>query len=459
LAILVPLGLGLLFIGAGVIRHVVPSPAPTTLGDRLLEELISLNAISDHELSLLNDRTSAQSRALSWLRDDDIATSQNRSPLDLLQRYVLAVLYFATSGGDWQLSDTFLSSNDVCLWNNGAENNGQGVYCRGGGRGIDLLNLAKNNLQGSLPRELMLLTNLEEINLDSNLLSGTIPAGISQLAHLKYFYASYNYFTGALPSFASYIKNIYLIQNQIGGTIPHGWGKSMPNLQNLSLKRNALKGSLPTTLGKLTSLYTLDLSDNQCNGAIPSELGQLIFLEKLDFCNNLLTGTIPSELGSLRWLESVLAANNQLTGTIPSELGQLPRLKDLSMTYNRLSGTIPTELGQLSLLIGLFLGSNHLTGTIPSDLGKLSSMGSLWINDNHLTGTIPTELAGISSIAHCDFSKNSLTGSLDESFCTDNRSWQWLGADCDEVAGCTCCTFCCKNDPPTCEHVQANQQR
>jgi hypothetical protein len=45
----------------------------------------------------------------------------------LVKQYILAVLYFATSGEGWGGQLNFLSASSVCEWNNGE----RGVLCNG----------------------------------------------------------------------------------------------------------------------------------------------------------------------------------------------------------------------------------------------------------------------------------------------------------------------------------------
>ena len=104
-----------------------------------------------------------------------------------------------------------------------------------------------------------------------------------------------------------------------------------------------------------------------------------------------LTGSIPSELGRLSSLERLLLGSNQLTGSIPPELGNLANLNELSLGFNQLTGSIPPGLGRLSNLERLALGSNQLSGAIPSELGDLASLTVLSLGLNQLTGSIPAE--------------------------------------------------------------------
>jgi hypothetical protein len=75
------------------------------------------------------------------------------------------------------------------------------------------------------------------------------------------------------------------------GTLPQGLP---PFLTYLSLGNNKLVGSIPNSVGSLSSLITLDLSSNLLVGTIPANLGLLQSLAILKLQNNFLTGTVPS---------------------------------------------------------------------------------------------------------------------------------------------------------------------
>ena len=62
--------------------------------------------------------TSSQYQALSWLIYDDPARLDiPNTPLSILiDRYVLAVFYFATNGDEWTNNDDYLDESSVCHW-------------------------------------------------------------------------------------------------------------------------------------------------------------------------------------------------------------------------------------------------------------------------------------------------------------------------------------------------------
>ena len=203
----------------------------------------------------------------------------------------------------------------------------------------------------------------------------------------------------------------------------YGVTVSQNRVTRLDLLGNALSGSIPKELGKLSNLTRLNLgfnsrlgTFNQLTGMIPKELGSLSNLTSLDLSNNALSGSIPSQLGNLSNLTSLDLSNNALSGSIPSQLGNLSNLTSLILPGNRLTGMIPTELGSLSNLTSLDLSRNRLTGMIPTELGSLSNLTSLDLSRNRLPGRIPTELGSLSNLTSLILFRNRLSGPLPQSF-------------------------------------------
>jgi hypothetical protein len=102
-----------------------PTAAPTACTSldclRRKEILLLLlqNEVSAAEA--LQDESSPQFQALRWLATEDTAVLdlESTSPVILVERYVIAVLYFATNGEGWVNQCNFLSPASVCAWNNG----------------------------------------------------------------------------------------------------------------------------------------------------------------------------------------------------------------------------------------------------------------------------------------------------------------------------------------------------
>merc|ERR1719291_205465 len=108
---------------------------------------------------------------------------------------------------------------------------------------------------------------------------------------------------------------------------------------------NLFSGSLPTSLGRMSSLNTLVLHDNQ------------------------LTGTLPDALGGLSSLTDMLLFNNQLTGSIPDSLGKLKKLSALALFNNKLSSWTSTSICSLitaGTLTECSLATNPLKCPMPA---------------------------------------------------------------------------------------------
>ena len=204
---------------------------------------------------------------------------------------------------------------------------------------------------------------------------------------------------------------INLVNNNLVGTIPASIG-NLTSLVTLQLSRNQLTGTIPDSIGNLMNLQGLDLSKNQLTGTIPGSIGNLTSLLWLDLENNQLNGIIPASLGNLKNLDELLLYENQLTGSIPASLGNLTSLTQLALHGNQLTGNIPTQLGNLTSLQSLDLSNNQLTGSIPQELGALINLQELWLMWNQLTGNIPPQLGNLGNLQYLMLNQNQLTGSI-----------------------------------------------
>ena len=340
-----------------------------------------------------------------WLGSIPSHEGTNAECSALSGRDILVTLHHATGGADWIDNQNWLSDRPLGEWT--------GVSTDNDGRIISV-RLHRNNLNGSIPRELGSLSNLESLLLSSNDLSGPIPAELGNLSNLESLSLNSNNLTGPIPpelGKLSSLERLYLSANDLTGPIPAELG-NLSNLNTLWLGSNRLTGPIPPELSNLSSLAWLILWQNGLTGPIPPELGDLSSLSLLGIASNNLTGPIPAELGNLSNLGSLILGGNDLAGSIPAELGNLSNLGTLGLDENDLTGPIPAELGNLSNLGTLSLEANGLTGPIPPELGNLSSLRILDLGGNDLTGPIPPDLGSLLQLQNLRAVGNQLTGSV-----------------------------------------------
>ena len=127
-----------------------------------------------------------QYQAMQWLVFQDKTLPDYKSvdfSFRLTQRYAYFVLFLATGGDDWvSISEEEILMEDLVKDTHECEGF-LGVECNVQGE-ITSLNLRRQNLVGSLPAEIGLLTSLQNLELWENSLVGSLPGGIGKLTNL-----------------------------------------------------------------------------------------------------------------------------------------------------------------------------------------------------------------------------------------------------------------------------------
>jgi hypothetical protein len=118
--------------------------------DRLLQLLLD---VSPDGGVALQDQTSPQSRALQFLRLP--VNSEYSTDEKIIQRFVMATLYYSLGGDSWERSVLWLTSADECLWYSTSRSDSP---CDENGS-IAELDLRNNTLQGTIPEEIVLLSD------------------------------------------------------------------------------------------------------------------------------------------------------------------------------------------------------------------------------------------------------------------------------------------------------------
>jgi hypothetical protein len=181
----------------------------------------------------------------------------------------------------------------------------------------DHMQLYRNQLTGSIPTELALLTDAAAFVVDYNQLTGSIPTELALLTDAAFFIVHDNPgLCGDLVSVGAY-GTAYL--NGIGNTLLGTACSSGPGRSRLADHFEYL-----ACLASPTTCTALELNNQGLVGTIPTEMGDLTALKRLILYGNALTGTIPTELGRLTLIDDHMRLNrNQLTGSIPAELALL----------------------------------------------------------------------------------------------------------------------------------------
>ncbi|KAJ3703787.1 hypothetical protein LUZ61_007492 [Rhynchospora tenuis] len=261
----------------------------------------------------------------------------------------------------------------------------------------------ENQLNGQIPLSISNCSALIDLELDSNSFSGTVPSTIGFLQNLQIVTMGPNklearksqdwIFLEAMANCTS-LQFLELRNNELQGTLPSSIGNLSTSLLMISLSGNPISGNIPIQIGKLTNLTTLLLHNMLLNGTIPKEIGNLFRLELLDLSNNMIAGKIPSTFANLTKIEQLSLNDNSLEGSIPLEIANMQALVFLDLSSNKLTGKIPKEIMVLPLSILLDLSHNHLTDFLPLEIGKLKNLQSIRLSNNKLLGEIPNTIDG-----------------------------------------------------------------
>ena len=456
----------------------------------------------------LEDPYSFTSQALDWLLNDpandgypfDVegALDDVSNQVDLMQRLALATIAKSMNvNADWN----WLSNEDVCDWEGvicgfvgpdapvAAEEEQAGVAsvvaedAVAGNKTISEIWMSEAGLNGTIPAEFALLSELTKLSLFNNEIAGTIPPELGRLSKLIGLDLFNNKLTGSIPPeiFTSDLMGLYLSYNQLTGSIPEAVGQ-MVQLQQIWMDFNQLTGGIPVAFGDLPNLDVLLLSGNQLTGGIPEEIGNAP-LTILEMDNNPLfqnvtveNSTFPVFFKDMNSLNHLSLRNVELQGPFPQFYpGVLPNLERLYLDDNLLSGNLTGRgIDNLDSLVQLTLSGNQgLTGTIPAEIGDLkaleildlsrcsfegqipmqianqdrdSSLREIYVNDNNLVGMIPGSFSWLPKLEVLIFDDNNINR-VHIAVCRfrsrNNETFRELRGGC-EIEVCGCCTDVCE---------------
>ncbi|XP_010267100.1 PREDICTED: leucine-rich repeat extensin-like protein 4 [Nelumbo nucifera] len=253
--------------------------------------------------------------------------------------------------------------NNVCSY--------KGVFCvdpqeeMSGAPGLVVAGIDLNhaNLQGTLVKELSLLSDLTLLHLNSNRFTGTVPDAFGDLSSLTELDLSNNHFSGPFPTVTLLIPNLIYLDlrfNYFSGPIPEELFNK--RLDAIFLNNNQFEGQIPSNFGN-SPASVINLANNKFSGNIPPSFGYMgTALKEVLFLNNQLTGCIPEGVGFLTQVEVMDVSFNSLTGHLPDSISCLNEIEVLNIAHNQLSGDLPDLVCSLRSLLNLTVSHNFFSG-------------------------------------------------------------------------------------------------
>mmetsp|Transcript_8433 Transcript_8433/g.11088 ORF Transcript_8433/g.11088 Transcript_8433/m.11088 type:complete len:517 (-) Transcript_8433:113-1663(-) len=297
--------------------------------------------------AILHDPSSFQYMAWQWLEQENAWKDATKAAVPmLLERYGVLVLDMHLRTGPTRESVAKVGVS-TCDW--------AGIQCNANSGFVETINWAGQALSGNLPQELGLFTNgLKTLDLAENEIYGTLPEGLFHCKKIQYLYLHDNALRGELsPSFGN-LKNLvqlYLGLNQFRGSIPRELGdvRGPRPLRYLSLYKNDLSGPIPQDM-TFKMMFYLDLSYNNFEGPLPRSWSEgewrMRHIRNLFLNNNKFTGTIPTnypQMGNGR-MEMFHVGDNQLTGAVPGGYNPVTFMSSLELHHNNFDEPLSKEV-------------------------------------------------------------------------------------------------------------------
>ncbi|KAF4351007.1 hypothetical protein G4B88_015991 [Cannabis sativa] len=316
------------------------------------------------------------------------------------------------------------SDPDPCQWDH--------VFCSNGKR-VTRIQIGHQNLQGTLPRDLQGLTELERLELQWNNISGPLPS-LSGLSNLQ----------------------VLMLSNNQFSSIPDDFFAGMSSLQSVEIDNNPFTAwRIPETLQNASALQNFSANSANVSGPIPDFFGDNAFpgLSLLHLAFNYLEGGLPESFSDSA-IQSLWVNGQQSTGKLSGNIDVIQNmtlLKEVWLHSNAFSGPLP-DFSSLRDLQSLSLRDNMFTGPVPSSLVNLKSLKIVNLTNNLFQGPMPVFKGGVSvdlsensnrfclpSPGECDFQVNTLLSIAESMGYPQRFADNWKGNDpCAEWMGVTC---------------------
>ncbi|XP_045797937.1 receptor-like protein 6 [Trifolium pratense] len=230
---------------------------------------------------------------------------------------------------------------------------------------LETLGLGLVTMASTLPDSLTNLTSLKRLIFSKCELHGEFPLGVFHLPNLKVLDLGYNpNLNGRLPEFQS------------------------RSLTMLGLDGTSFNGTLPVSIGKLSSLNSLSIPHCNFFGYIPSSFSNLTQLMYIDLRNNKFKGDLSASIANITKLDHLGVGFNEFTVDTISWIGKLTSLVALDISSVNIGTDIPLSFANLTQLEVLNAQNCNLRGEIPSWIMNLTNLVSINVAYNFLHGNV-----------------------------------------------------------------------
>ncbi|RVW99362.1 putative inactive leucine-rich repeat receptor kinase XIAO [Vitis vinifera] len=181
------------------------------------------------------------------------------------------------------------------------------------------------------------MSSLKQLRLRGNMFTGDIPEQLCWLSHLHILDLAVNNLSGSIPQCLGNLTALSFV------TLLHrNFDYPKAHVTYSERMELVVKGQNMEFDNILPIVNLIDLSSNNIWGEIPKEITNLSTLGTLNLSRNQLTGKIPEKIGAMQGLETLDLSCNCLSGPIPPSMSSITSLNHLNLSHNRLSGPIPT---------------------------------------------------------------------------------------------------------------------
>ncbi|CAI8591777.1 unnamed protein product [Vicia faba] len=229
------------------------------------------------------------------------------------------------------------------------------------------------------------LTSLKALSLSNSELYGEFPVRIFHLPNLKFLDLRYNpNLIGRLPEFQSnsVLTKLALDETGFYGTLPVSIGK-LSSLNILSIPSCHFIGYIPSSIDNLTQLIQINLQHNKFRGDPSSSLANLTKLTLLNVGFNEFTFETISWIGEVSSIITLDICSVNIGSDIPSSFANLTQLETLNAENCNIKGEFPSWIMNLTNLVNLYLPHNLLHGNLLLDMfWKLKELDNLNLSFN-----------------------------------------------------------------------------